>query len=265
MTRPSILSHQSNEHERISQQQSQQTDNLKHTLISSQRVDLDDPINPEAIHLHIFPCLPFGFDHVDDRKLSIDGWHAVMKPNAAGTITLVKDDALKFTLANEKLYSERVVDISCHAGKPESIGFTFPSLTEYIGTPLPIINIQLKHVNRFVSFTCEIADVTGRMRSFTATNAASTVRMGEDACQMLLELKEGWNKFSLDLASLTKKVFGVEYSHALRITVHSNCRLRRVYFSDRVYGNWQLPASLRLDPDNHIVPTSQAPDEKSAM
>jgi len=32
--------------------------------------------------------------------------------------------------------------------------------------------------------------------------------------------------------------------------VYANCRVRRIFFSDRVYNDWELPLCLRVKPDN---------------
>lgn len=64
---------------------------------------------------------------------------------------------------------------------------------------------------------------------------------------------EGWNRLSLNLQSFTKTVYGTDYIECRRITVekeksikkiyssfssriqiHANCRIRRIFFADRV-------------------------------
>jgi hypothetical protein len=32
----------------------------------------------------------------------------------------------------------------------------------------------------------------------------------------------------------------------VRVTVHANCRLRRIYFADRPYGEEELPPEFKL-------------------
>ncbi len=39
---------------------------------------------------------------------------------------------------------------------------------------------------------------------------------------------------------------GTNYAETLRVQVHANCRLRRVYFSDRLYSEDELPAEFKL-------------------
>ena len=35
---------------------------------------------------------------------------------------------------------------------------------------------------------------------------------------------------------------------ALRVRVYANCRVRRLFLSDREYSDWELPPSLRVKP-----------------
>lgn len=64
----------------------------------------------------------------------------------------------------------------------------------------------------------------------------------------LVRLDEGWNQgetiikyFQLlqnlvqfNLADFVRRAYGTLYVETLRIQIHANCRLRRVYFADRM-------------------------------
>jgi hypothetical protein len=63
---------------------------------------------------------------------------------------------------------------------------------------------------------------------------------------MPLVMEEGWNQISLDLADLVKKAYGTNYVETLRVQVHSNCRIRRIYFSEKIHGEDELPPELKL-------------------
>ena len=45
-----------------------------------------------------------------------------------------------------------------------------------------------------MSFAVDIEDVTGRQRTFSASNHQTLARMGEDVCSMPLQLSADWNK-----------------------------------------------------------------------
>ena len=65
-------------------------------------------------------------------------------------------------------------------------------------------------------------------------------------CTMPLKLEEGWNNVPLNLADLTRRAYGTNYVETLRVQVHANCCLRRIYFSDRLYSEEELPPEFKL-------------------
>ena len=48
------------------------------------------------------------------------------------------------------------------------------------------------------------------------------------------------------LRPFSKIVAGTNYIETLRVQIHANCRIRRVYFSDRLYSEEELPAEFKL-------------------
>lgn len=63
---------------------------------------------------------------------------------------------------------------------------------------------------------------------------------------MPLRMDEGWNQIQFNLADFTKRAYGTNYVETLRVQVHANCRLRRIYFSDRLYSEEELPPEFKL-------------------
>jgi hypothetical protein len=63
---------------------------------------------------------------------------------------------------------------------------------------------------------------------------------------MPMRLDEGWNQIQFNLADFTRRAYGTNYVETLRIQIHANCRIRRIYFSDRLYGEEELPAEFKL-------------------
>jgi hypothetical protein len=39
---------------------------------------------------------------------------------------------------------------------------------------------------------------------------------------------------------------GTNYVETLRVQVHANCRVRRIYFSDKLYSEDELPPEFKL-------------------
>ena len=61
-----------------------------------------------------------------------------------------------------------------------------------------------------------------------------------------MRLDEGWNQIQFNLADFCRRAYGTTYVETLRVQVHCSCRVRRIYFSDRLYGEEELPAEFKL-------------------
>ena len=78
-----------------------------------------------------------------------------------------------------------------------------------------------------------------------------------------MKLDEGWNQIQFNLSDFTRRAYGTNYIETLRISIHANCRIRRVYFSERLYNEEDLPddfklfAPKRLGSQNHLGNTRQ--------
>ena len=53
---------------------------------------------------------------------------------------------------------------------------------------------------------------------------------------------------TLDIGTqiLTRRAYGTNYIETLRVQIHANCRIRRIYFSDRLYSEEELPPEFKL-------------------
>ncbi len=56
----------------------------------------------------------------------------------------------------------------------------------------------------------------------------------------------GWNQIQFNLSDFTRRAYGSNYIETLRVTIHANCRIRRIYFSDRLYSEEELPPEFKL-------------------
>ncbi len=61
-----------------------------------------------------------------------------------------------------------------------------------------------------------------------------------------MRLDEGWNQIQFNLSDFTRRAYGSNYIETLRVTIHANCRIRRIYFSDRLYSEEELPPEFKL-------------------
>jgi hypothetical protein len=63
---------------------------------------------------------------------------------------------------------------------------------------------------------------------------------------MPMKLDEGWNQIQFNLSDFTRRAYGTNYIETVRVQIHANCRIRRIYFSDRLYSEEELPPEFKL-------------------
>ena len=61
-----------------------------------------------------------------------------------------------------------------------------------------------------------------------------------------MRLDDGWNQIQFNLSDFTRRAYGTNYIETLRVQIHANCRIRRIYFSDRLYSEQELPSEFKL-------------------
>ncbi|KAK3808664.1 MAG: hypothetical protein J3Q66DRAFT_303933 [Benniella sp.] len=124
---------------------------------------------------------------------------------------------------------------------------TTPSLaTRTLGIKLPILVFLVKNLGKYWSFEITTLDDRGEKRRFRASNFQTSTRVKPYITTMPLRMDPGWNQIQLNLADYTKRAYGTTYVETQRITVHANCRIRRIYFSDRLVQESDLPAEFKL-------------------
>ncbi|KAJ4778892.1 Cilia-and flagella-associated protein 20 [Rhynchospora pubera] len=115
-----------------------------------------------------------------------------------------------------------------------------------LGIKLPFLVLIVKNLNKYFSFEVQILDDRNVRRRFRASNFQSLTRVKPFICTMPLKMEDGWNNIQLNLSDLTRRAYGTNYVETLRVQVHGNCRLRRIYFSDRLYTEEELPPEFKL-------------------
>jgi len=118
--------------------------------------------------------------------------------------------------------------------------------TKTLGIKLPFLVMIVKNMKKYFTFEVQILDDKGERRRFRASNYQSTTRVKPFICTMPMRLDDGWNQIQFNLADFTRRAYGTNYVETLRVSVHANCRLRRVYFSDRLYAEQELPPEFKL-------------------
>lgn len=131
-----------------------------------------------------------------------------------------------------------------------------------LGVKLPFLVLLVKNMNRYFTFEVEILDDLGQHRRFRASNFHNGTKVGPFNCSMPLNLEPGWNQVMFNLADFTKRAFNSNYVETMRLTIHANCRLRRVFFMDRLYHMEELPADFRLMQPSRLAEPERLPRQQ---
>merc|ERR1719478_1878046 len=96
--------------------------------------------------------------------------------------------------------------------------------TKTLGIKLPFLVMIIKNLKKYFSFEVKVLDDKNIRR----------------------RLDEGWNQIQFNLSDFTRRAYGTNYIETLQIQLHANCRIRRIYFSDRLYSEEELPPEFKL-------------------
>uniref|UniRef100_A0A182Q5V1 CFA20 domain-containing protein n=1 Tax=Anopheles farauti TaxID=69004 RepID=A0A182Q5V1_9DIPT len=113
---------------------------------------------------------------------------------------------------------------------------------------LPFLILLLKNMKKFFSFEVQILDDRQSLRRLRFSNYQSTTRIDSFSTTMPLSLVPNWNQVQLNLAEFIRRSYGTNYIETVRLQIHANVRIKRIYFCDRLYTNDETPNDLRLLP-----------------
>ncbi|KAB7498834.1 Cilia- and flagella-associated protein 20 [Armadillidium nasatum] len=150
-------------------------------------------------------------------------------PKLINSITEVK------YIKNNNIYSIFTTYITCPSDPKKTLGIKLPYLVMIV-----------KNLNKYFTFEVQVLDDKNVRRRFRASNYQSTTRVKPFICTMPMRLDEGWNQIVFNLADFVRRAYGTNYVETLRVQIHANCRIRRVYFADRLYSEEELPAEFKL-------------------
>jgi len=98
-----------------------------------------------------------------------------------------------------------------------------------LGIKLPYLVMIIKNMKKYFTFEVQVLDDKNVRRRFRASNYQSTTRVKPFICTMPMRLDDGWNQIQFNLADFTRRAYGTNYVETLRVQIHANCRIRRVY------------------------------------
>ncbi|KNE73049.1 hypothetical protein AMAG_17318 [Allomyces macrogynus ATCC 38327] len=128
-----------------------------------------------------------------------------------------------------------------------------------LGIKLPFLVMIIKNLKKYFTFEVQVLDDKNVRRRFRASNYQSTTRVKPFICTMPMRLDDGWNQIQFNLSDFTRRAYGTNYIETLRVQIHANCRIRRIYFSDRLYSEEELPPEFKL-----FLPIQQSQQQAAA-
>ncbi|XP_001950958.1 cilia- and flagella-associated protein 20-like [Acyrthosiphon pisum] len=152
-----------------------------------------------------------------------------------GEMQHVQDDLLKSNVLQLQSPNVNACCITCPMNPKGSLGVR-----------LPFVTLLVKNLERFFTFEITIMDNENIRRRVRVSNYHTIKKLSTFMVTMPFCMNEGWNQLNLNLAAITSDSFKTTYVETVRVQVHANCRLRRIYFSDQLYKDDQLPNSYRL-------------------
>ncbi|KRZ78208.1 ADP-ribosylation factor 1-like 2 [Trichinella papuae] len=115
-----------------------------------------------------------------------------------------------------------------------------------LGIKLPLLVLLVKNLGKDFSLEVETIDASKAVRRFRWSTFQEKPRQTTIICTMPMRLSIGWNFLQINLADISRKLYNQPYRETRRIMIHPNCRIRRIFFADRIYAEDDLPREFRL-------------------
>jgi len=114
-----------------------------------------------------------------------------------------------------------------------------------LGVKMPFLVLLIKYLKKYFTFEVQVIDDKNVKRRFRASNYQSNTRVKPFICTIPMKLDEGWNQIHFNLTDFTRRAYGTNYLETLRVQIHANCRIRRIYFTDQLLSSKSIPAEYR--------------------
>jgi len=188
---------------------------------------------------HFLEVLPYG---EENNSFGLVGWQwctTTDDPNV-GQVSLIEDAVIK----------DSVVEVSCAPEvKSRNVFIKFPDEKTFtgIGSSFPIANLQLKTIGMETGVEISCKSDKGDIYTILAVTSTSLCKFKDNQLTIPLVLVDGWNRICIDMEHMMSTI-GQKFVSAEGIKVYSCCRVRRIFFSDSQYDDWELPYRLRVLP-----------------
>eukprot|EP00298_Acanthocystis_sp_HF-20_P030303 c9420_g1_i1.p1 GENE.c9420_g1_i1~~c9420_g1_i1.p1 ORF type:complete len:171 (+),score=65.99 c9420_g1_i1:14-526(+) len=135
-----------------------------------------------------------------------------------GQVKRVNDDLIQSAVI--EIVGQNIAQnfITCPADPQKTLAIT-----------LPFFVMIVKNLDSLFSFEVQILDDKKTKRRFRCSNFQTITRVKPYMCSIPLRLEEGWNVLQINLSDFCRKAYGSAFVEVLRVQIHANCRIRRVY------------------------------------
>jgi hypothetical protein len=114
-----------------------------------------------------------------------------------------------------------------------------------LGVKMPFLVLLIEYLKKYFTFEVQVIDDKNVKRRFRASNYQSNTRVKPFICTIPMKLDEGWNQIHFNLTDFTRRAYGTNYLETLRVQIHANCRIRRIYFTDQLLSSKSIPDEYR--------------------
>ncbi|KAK6624127.1 hypothetical protein RUM43_004557 [Polyplax serrata] len=132
-----------------------------------------------------------------------------------------------------------------------------------LGIKNPVLNLTVKNLNKYFAFDVQIQDDRGVKRRFRASTHQTVTEVKPFFSRLPLTLEDGWNQITFPLQEFTMRCFGTNHVETLRLQIYASCRLRRVFFSNKVCQEHDVPLDFRLNQLALPKRVNRVPPEKA--
>jgi len=130
-----------------------------------------------------------------------------------------------------------------------------------LGIKLPYLVMIIKNMKKYFTFEVQVLDDRNIRRRFRASNYQSATRVKPFICTMPMRLDEGWNQIQFNLDNFTSRAYQTVYIETLRVQIHASCRIRRIFFSNRLYSDEELPPEFKIWLPENRAKLKSSPDQ----
>ena len=114
-----------------------------------------------------------------------------------------------------------------------------------LGIKMPFLVLLIKYLKKYFTFEVQVIDDKNVKRRFRASNYQSNTRVKPFICTIPMKLDEGWNQIHFNLTDFTRRAYGTNYIETLRVQIHANCRIRRIYFTDQLLSSKSIAVEYK--------------------